>query len=56
MISYVLQSKVLGEPIPEQDVLDFCLLMFMAGLDTVATQLTFNLWHLARNPMTAAAW
>jgi cytochrome P450 len=28
-------------------VLDFCLLMFMAGLDTVATQLTFNFWHLA---------
>jgi len=47
MLSYVLAAKIDGEPIPEQDILDFCLLMFMAGLDTVATQLTYNLWHLA---------
>ncbi|MDO8389857.1 MAG: cytochrome P450 [Actinomycetota bacterium] len=50
MISYVLGAKIDGEPIPTQDVLDFCLLMFMAGLDTVASQLTYNFWHLATNP------
>jgi cytochrome P450 len=47
MLSYVLAQKIDGEPIPDQDILDFCLLMFMAGLDTVAAQLTFNFWHLA---------
>jgi cytochrome P450 len=36
-----------GEPVSDQDLLDFCLLMFMAGLDTVAAQLTFSWWHLA---------
>ena len=50
MLSYVLGSKIDGEPIPEDDVLAFCLLMFLAGLDTVATQLTFNFWHLATHP------
>lgn len=50
MISYVLAAKIDGAPIPIQDILDFCLLMFMAGLDTVATQLTYNFWHLANNP------
>ncbi|MGD9794594.1 MAG: cytochrome P450 [Acidimicrobiia bacterium] len=47
MISYVLQARMDGEPIPEHDVLAFCLLMFMAGLDTVAAQLTYSFWHLA---------
>ncbi|MDO8363405.1 MAG: cytochrome P450 [Actinomycetota bacterium] len=50
MISYVLAAKIDGEPIPTQDILDFCLLMFMAGLDTVATQLSYNFWHLATYP------
>jgi cytochrome P450 len=39
--------RIDGEPIVDQDLLDFCLLMFMAGLDTVAAQLTFSFWHLA---------
>jgi len=47
MLSYVLRGEIDGAPIPENDVLAFCLLMFMAGLDTVAAQLTFNFWHLA---------
>jgi len=47
MLSYVLAARIDGEPIPDQDLLDFCLLMFMAGLDTVASQLTYSFWHLA---------
>ena len=50
MLSYVLAQHIDGEPIPDQDLLDFCLLMFMAGLDTVAAQLTYNFWHLATHP------
>ena len=47
MLSAALDWKIGGRPIPDQDLLDFCLLMFMAGLDTVAAQLTYNFWHLA---------
>ena len=47
MVSYVLGSQIDGAPIPDKDILDLCLLMFMAGLDTVAAQLTYTFWHLA---------
>ncbi len=47
LLSFVLAQEIDGAPIPDQDLLDFCLLMFMAGLDTVAAQLTYNFWHLA---------
>jgi cytochrome P450 len=47
MLSQALSWKIDGELIPDQDLLDFCLLMFMAGLDTVAAQLTYSFWHLA---------
>ncbi|MDO8390309.1 MAG: cytochrome P450 [Actinomycetota bacterium] len=50
MLSYVLAQRIDGEPIPREDVLAFCLLMFMAGLDTVAAQLTYNFHHLATHP------
>jgi cytochrome P450 len=39
-----------GEPVSDNDLLAFCLLMFMAGLDTVAMQLSFSMYHLALNP------
>jgi cytochrome P450 len=47
ILSQSLSWEIDGTPISDQDLLDFCLLMFMAGLDTVAAQLTFNWWHLA---------
>lgn len=47
MLSKALTWKIDGNLIPDQDLLDFCLLMFMAGLDTVAAQLTYSFWHLA---------
>jgi cytochrome P450 len=39
-----------GEPIPHEELLSFCLLMFMAGLDTVTIQLDYSFWHLASHP------
>jgi cytochrome P450 len=39
-----------GEPIPHERLLSFCLLMFMAGLDTVTIQLCYSFWHLAQHP------
>jgi cytochrome P450 len=47
VLSQALTWTIDGKSIPDQDLLDFCLLMFMAGLDTVAAQLTFSFWHLA---------
>lgn len=39
--------RIAGEPIPLNDLLAWCLLMFMAGLDTVSIQLSYAFWHLA---------
>lgn len=49
ILSRALTWEINGARISDQDLLDFCLLMFMAGLDTVAAQLTFSWWHLANH-------
>lgn len=49
MLTQALSWTIDDKAIPDQDLLDFCLLMFMAGLDTVAAQLTYSFWHLATN-------
>lgn len=46
--------RVDGEPIAQQDLLDFCVLMFMAGLDTVAAQLGYNFLYMAQHPQDRA--
>jgi cytochrome P450 len=38
ILSTALTWNIDGEPVSDQDLLSFCLLMFMAGLDTVAMQ------------------
>jgi cytochrome P450 len=47
IVSTALSWAIDGEPISDTDMLAFCLLMFMAGLDTVATQLSYSFLHLA---------
>jgi len=47
LVTLSLSWRIDGEPIPESDLLAWCLLMFMAGLDTVAIQLAYSFWHLA---------
>ena len=47
IISKALSWTIDGEPISNEDMMAFCLLMFMAGLDTVNTQLTYSALHLA---------
>jgi cytochrome P450 len=49
LLSVAIGWKIDGKPIPDDDMLAFCLLMFMAGLDTVAAQLAYSFWHLSRN-------
>ena len=49
LVSDVQRWQIDGKPIPENEVLSFCLLMFMAGLDTVTIQICWMFWHLARH-------
>jgi cytochrome P450 len=48
--AYQAMQDVDGQPIPDDDLLSMCLLMFMAGLDTVTAQLSWTFYHLAANP------
>ena len=47
LLSSALEWRIEGQPIPHEDLLSWCLLMFMAGLDTVSIQLSYAFWHLA---------
>lgn len=51
IVSSALTFEVDGEPVSDQDLLSFCLLMFMAGLDTVAVSLGWIFRHLAGHPV-----
>jgi cytochrome P450 len=50
VLSEALTWKIDGESIPDQDLLSFCLLLFMAGLDTVTAQLSYAFHHLGTHP------
>lgn len=50
LVSKALDVRVNGEPVSDSDLLGFCLLMFMAGLDTVSVTLGWSFLHLAENP------
>lgn len=47
LISTALTWEIDGEPVSDEDLHAMCLLLFMAGLDTVAQQLTYSFFHLA---------
>ncbi|BBZ14869.1 cytochrome P450 [Mycobacterium branderi] len=48
IVSKALTYQIDGEPVSDADLLSFCLLMFMAGLDTVSVTLGWIFLHLAR--------
>lgn len=50
MISRLIAGTVKDRPIAEEELLAYCLLLFAAGLDTVANSLSFTMQHLARDP------
>jgi cytochrome P450 len=50
LVSFLVQGTVDGRPTTKQEVLDTCHLLFLAGLDTVATALVFIFKHLAEHP------
>ena len=50
LLTAALDWKIDGQPIPQADMLSWCLLMFMAGLDTVCIQLAYAFWWLGGHP------
>jgi cytochrome P450 len=47
IVSHAIDWQIDGEPASDEDVLSCMLLLFMAGLDTVAAQLSYSFFHLA---------
>ncbi len=50
LISFVVQARVDGEPLTDDEILGICYLLFVGGLDTVASSLGFYFKYLAENP------
>lgn len=50
IVSAAVEWKIDGEAVADQDLLNCMLLLFMAGLDTVASQLSYSFYHLATHP------
>lgn len=50
ILSYAVTWEIDGAPIPDEDLLAFALLMFMAGLDTITNELAYATWHFANHP------
>jgi len=50
LISRILAGSILGQPLTNDEILGEVILVYLAGLDTVAGMLTFVIHHLARHP------
>ena len=50
IVSAAVDWEIDGEPVRDEDLLSCMLLLFMAGLDTVAAQLSYGMHHLATSP------
>lgn len=50
LVSLLIDSKIDGEPMTQEDIEDFCFLLFIAGLDTVNAGLGHTFKYLAEHP------
>jgi cytochrome P450 len=50
LISFAVQAKVDGEMLSDDEILGICYLLFVGGLDTVASSLGFYFKYLAEHP------
>jgi cytochrome P450 len=55
IISHAVGWEIDGRPVSDGDVLECCLLLFLAGLDTVTNELSYAIWHLATHSEDRAA-
>ena len=49
LIDYLCRAKINGRPLSRDELLRYCYLLFLAGLETTAWAIRAGLWHLARN-------
>jgi cytochrome P450 len=49
VVSAALAFEIDGRPVTDEDLLGLCVLLFLAGLDTVAAAASYAFWHLARH-------
>lgn len=54
LISTLWGSEIDGKPVTVDDMRNYCMLLFVAGLDTVINGIGFGIRHLARNPALQA--
>ncbi|MFI6309650.1 cytochrome P450 [Nocardia fusca] len=50
LVSAAVNWQIEGKPVADADILNCMLTLFMAGLDTVASQLAYSVLHLATHP------
>jgi cytochrome P450 len=50
IISHMAGFEIDGVPVQDSDLLECCLLLFLAGLDTVTNELSMAIHHLATHP------
>ena len=50
LIGHLLNAKVDGIPLSHEELLSYCYLLFLAGLDTTAWAIRASLWYLGQNP------
>ena len=50
IISGMLSAEIDGRPLNDDELLDICFLLFVAGLDTSAWAIRSSLWYLAQEP------
>jgi cytochrome P450 len=49
LISELLAARIDGEPLTHDELVSYCYLLFVAGLDTTAWAIRSSLWYLARD-------
>ncbi|MDX6231407.1 MAG: hypothetical protein QOH68_358 [Nocardioidaceae bacterium] len=50
LIKYLLEAEIDGRPLERKELISYCYLLFLAGLDTTAWGIRSSLWHLAQHP------
>jgi len=55
LISVLLEARIAdGRPLTHDELISYCYMLFVAGLDTTAWAIRAGIWHLARTPEAQA--
>lgn len=49
-MTFLITGEVDGRPLTDEEIGNICLVLVLAGLDTVKSQISYTLWHLATHP------